>query len=266
MPGFRRLLIVAGLSLLAAACGAHTPASPTPPPSDPPPVQQPPPPPPAPTPVLGITRILAFGDSMTEGVIQPSFTVRALTAGLPVSYPYKLQDLLAARYTAQTIVTLNAGMAGHTAQDDRARLGPTISEAAPELLLLMEGANDLNKADPSDPSNITKTIDATAAAMEDMVRDAKGRGVKVMVATLPPQRPGGSRAGAATFVNRYNDALKQMAAKKDAILVDVNAQFPLDLIGQDGLHPTEAGYDKLAGIFRDAIVATFDITPTSLTR
>ncbi len=264
MLSVRSLLVVAGLSCCVAACGGRTPVTPTPPPIDPPPVEEPPPPPP--TPVLGITRILAFGDSMTEGVTQPTYTFGPRTAGLPVSYPYKLGTLLTERYTTQSIVTLNAGKAGRRAWQDRSRLEAAISEAQPEVLLLMEGANDLNGADAEDPDDVTSTVTDTANAMEDMVRDARMRGVRVMLATLPPQRPGGSRAKAATFLDRYNDALRQMAAKKDATLVDVSAQFPLSLIGQDGLHPTEAGYDKLAEIFRNAIVSVYEATPQAVAR
>jgi lysophospholipase L1-like esterase len=198
--------------------------------------------------VLGLTRILAFGDSMTEGVTQPAYTPPALTAGLPVSYPYKLQDLLTARYTSQTIVALNAGIAGKRAQEDRSRL------------------HDANRANEDDPAEVRKTIDLTAYAMDLMVRDANDRGVKVMLATLPPQRPGGRNAGAVTFLGRYNDELKKVAAKDGAMLIDVNTQFPLELIGEDGLHPTDVGYDKLAQIFRDAIAAAYEIVPASLSR
>jgi lysophospholipase L1-like esterase len=260
MPSLRRLLIVAGLCILAAACGGHTPVSPTPPPVVPPPVEPPPPPP---TPVLGITRILAFGDSLTEGTTQPAYTFGPLTAGLPVSYPFKLGTMLSDEYRSQQIVTLNAGKAGESAADPRTqdRFGAMVSEGEPEVVLLMEGANDLNNIPAG--GSISAAIATTANAIEDMVREAvERRHVKVLLATLPPQRAGGSRAGAVTFLGRYNDALKQLAAKKGATLVDVNAQFPLSLIGQDGLHPTDAGYDKLAQIFRDAIVSAYDATPT----
>ncbi len=266
MSSARRLLIVAGLCICAAACGGgRTPTSPTPPPVDPPPVEPPPPPPPPP--VLGITRILAFGDSMTYGTTQAVYSPTLLTAGLPVSYPYKLEALLAATYTSQAIVTLNAGKPGEYATNPatRSRFDDTLTEAQPEVVLLMEGANDLNNIPAG--SSINAKITATADALEDMVREAvERRHLKVMLATLPPQRPGGRNAGAAGFLDSYNDALRRISVKRGATLVDVNAQFPLSLIGQDGLHPTDAGYDKLAEIFRDAIVSAYDATPASLTR
>jgi lysophospholipase L1-like esterase len=240
---------------LAAACGGGHPTTPTPPPvvtPDPPP----PPPPPVPPPVLGITRILAFGDSMTAGVTSappPTSLFALLDAGVAASYPFKLQALATARYTGQTIVVLNAGRAGESATEagTATRFSAALSEAKPDLLLLMEGANDLNGVTPSST--------ATVNAMEEMVKEARRRNIAVMLATLPPQRPGpGTKTTSPALLTRYNNDLRTMAAKKDAQLVDVNAMLPVALIGIDGLHPTEAGYDRLAEIFLDAIKAKYE--------
>ena len=52
--------------------------------------------------------------------------------------PFKLQTLVRARYSAQTISVFNAGIAGRKAAEDRSRLMDAISETSPELVLLME--------------------------------------------------------------------------------------------------------------------------------
>jgi lysophospholipase L1-like esterase len=250
------------LTVLAAACGSSgPPTAPGPiviPPTDPGPGANPSPP------TLGVTRILAFGDSMTEGTTSVTFTPFTLTAGLPQSYPFKLQTLLSARYTAQTITVANAGRAGEqaaqTSPSTHDRFSGALSEAKPQLLLLMEGANDLNNI-PTGSTNVSPIV----GAMEDMVRDALGRGVQVMLATIPPQRPGQKNTIQAALVPKYNSELKLMASKKGAMLVDVNALLPLSLIGQDGLHPTDAGYQMLAEIFMDAIKARYE-EPTTARR
>jgi lysophospholipase L1-like esterase len=54
-----------------------------------------------------------------------------------------------------------------------------------------------------------------------------------------------------------------MAQTKSATLVDLNAQFPLALIGQDGLHPTAEGYQKMAEIFQAALTAAYEVPPAS---
>jgi lysophospholipase L1-like esterase len=263
----RQFLISAGAALLTAGltegCGSSPtrPGGVTPPPQ---PNPEPPPTPPPSTPAsLRISRILAFGDSMTAGTTSPAVPLRALDAGLAQSYPFKLQTLVAARYSAQTISVFNAGIAGRKASEDRSRLADAISETSPELVLLLEGANDLNSiVGPARNAG----IDFTVGSMEDLVKDTIRRNIPIMLGTLPPQRPGGSRAGGVELVEKYNNDLKIMAAKKGAILVDVNAQFPLALIGQDGLHPTELGYQRLADIFLDAIKQQYEITPPSASR
>jgi lysophospholipase L1-like esterase len=258
-----RLGAILVICAAVVACGG----SPTGPSTDPPPTQRPPdnpapPPPPPPPPTLGITRILAFGDSMTEGTTSTPVTsgLFGLDAGLSRSYPFKLQTLTTQRYSAQTIQVLNAGHAGNQAVNDRGRFSDVIGDAKPQLVLLLEGANDLNALLPGE--SINARVAATVAALEDMVRDAGFRGIPVMLGTLPPQRAGAPKAGAATFLNRFNDALKTMAAKKGAQVVDVNALLTLTEIGQDGLHPTEAGYQHLAEIWLDAIKAKYEKAAT----
>jgi acyl-CoA thioesterase-1 len=260
LESLARLSAVIILCAGAMACG-DPPTKPTPdPPVTPPPVvtPDPPPPPVIPPPTLGLTRILAFGDSMTEGTISTPVTslLFRLDAGLSRSYPFKLQTLTTARYSAQTIQILNAGHAGNQAVDDRGRFSAVIGDAKPELVLLLEGANDLNGLAPGE--SINARISTTVAALEDMVRDAGFRGIPVMLGTLPPQRPGGPKAGAATFMDRFNNELKAMAAKKGAEVVDINALLPLSEIGQDGLHPTEAGYQRMAEIWLDRIKARYE--------
>jgi lysophospholipase L1-like esterase len=244
-------LSVAGL--LASACGGATSPSPIVP--DPP--SNPAPPTPTPTPVppptLRVTRILAFGDSMTWGTTsQPVIT--ALTAGLPVSYPFKLQTLVTARYTAQTITVSNVGKPGEEVLGSGTlkRFNDALSEAKPELVLLMEGANDLNNIQGS----VNDAITVIVGNLEEMVKEAGRRGIPIMVGTLPPERP--DKRSAAALLPRFNDAVKVMAAKKGAILVDVNVQFPESLIGQDGLHPTEEGYQRLAEIYLTAIKGLYE--------
>ena len=246
--------------VIAAGCG-DSPTKPTPtPPTPPVPVTPAPPPPtPPPPPTLAITKVLAFGDSMTEGVVRTSFSgwTLLLDAGLSQSYPFKLQTLMATRYSAQTIRVFNAGRAGERAADARNRFNDALSQARPELVLLLEGANDFNQPFAAG-EGINARIATTVSALEDMVRDAVARGRPIMIGTLPPQRPGGRNAGAAEYMNRVSDAIRAMAAKKGAQLIDVGAQMTLADIGADGLHPTEAGYQRMAEIWLEAIKGRFE--------
>ena len=254
--------VAAGLAVVLAACGSH-PTAPSPIVEQPAPQPSPqPPPPPAPAPVLAVTRILAFGDSMTAGTTSPAVVPPALTAGPPQSYPAKLQDLISGRYSGQTITVLNAGKPSEHVYDAAtlARFNHEVSDASPNLILLMEGANDLNDAGDA----VNDTIATTVGTLEEMVKEAGRRRIPIMVATLPPQRL--PKGHGAPYIGRFNDAVKTMAAKKGGILVDVNAGVPDSLIGQDGLHPTEEGYQRIAEIFLNAMKSVYRSTPPTVSR
>jgi lysophospholipase L1-like esterase len=254
----REFLFGTAAALVVAGCG-----------DDPPPIQPTPPPQPTPTPTptpnpvapptLKITRILSFGDSMTSGTTSPVAVFRGLDAGLPQSYPNKLQGMLTSRYSAQTITVLNGGIAGKqvVADNERDRLSRLLRDNNPELVILLEGANDINNI----TTGVNASLDMIAAGMEDMVRDSQARGIPVFIATLPEQRPGQKNTQNYQLVPRYNANIKTLAQRKNATLVDINTQIPLSLIGQDGLHPTEAGYEKFGEIFLDAIRLQFEVAP-----
>jgi len=83
-----------------------------------------------------------------------------------------------------------------------------------------------------------------------------------LVATFLPQRRGGQRAFAVDTIVPANDQVRAMAAAEGAGLVDLYEAFGgnLDtLIGFDGLHPTEAGYQKIAETFFNVIRSRFEL-------
>lgn len=207
-------------------------------------------------PRLTATRFLSFGDSLTLGTTSvPS--VRFLEE-VPESYPAKLKVLLAARYTAQIIDVLNDGVGGELAASPSlhspggdVRLPQSVDTYHPDVVLLMEGTNDLQVLNP---------IDALEA-LEGMVRNARVRGARVLLATIPPQKAGfRTNAASMALVPGFNDQIRALAAREGATLVDVydGMRNRLDLIGADGLHPVPQGYDLMAQIFFDTIRATLE--------
>ena len=251
---------------LVAGCSGGSPNQPTPSPptggggTPTPPVTPDPPggpstPPPAPR--IAKTRFVAFGDSLTEGVISAPVTLRLTLIDAPRAYPGRLVAALRARYYDQTdIVVLNEGKAGEFALDGKVRLPDVIKADAPQVVLLMEGANELNVLG-------RRGVSRAVGALEDMIKDAVRRGCIVFVATLPPQRASGVNGEGAAFVEELNVQIRKTAADEGATLVDVYPQLDLSLVGQDGLHLTEAGYARLAEIFAGAIRLAFEMPPPS---
>jgi lysophospholipase L1-like esterase len=154
---------------------------------------------------------------------------------------------------------INEGIGGETAVDGAKRLGLTIQRDRPEVLLLMEGTNDL-----LDRPDIGRGADSALAALRQMVQDAKARGLQVGLATVPPQRPGGRRDAVAKLIPSFNDRVRSLASEEQVVLIDVfNAmKDDLSLIGVDDLHPTTRGYDVMAGVFLDAIKSSFEDSPS----
>jgi lysophospholipase L1-like esterase len=209
---------------------------------------------PAPIPQLAYTKYLGFGDSETEGKVS-----RVPQLLMPNSYTLKLQSMLQARYTNQTIVVADDGQGGEMASDPQTvvRFDAALLRETPQVVLIMDGANDLLNLDVS---GIVPAISAVGT----LGAHATDRGVQIFLATLPPSDPSKRLGGGASAVGPFNAQLASLAASRNWTLVDVNAAFhgDLGLLGSDGLHPTDAGYQVIAQAFYDKIVEKYDTTPT----
>ena len=202
-----------------------------------------------PPPYLRYTRFLAFGDSLTEGqdgIAAPTGTggYVPLVVRPEIAYPTRLQEKLIARYVAQTPQVINRGVGGERATTGVNRLPTEITSVRPEVVLLLEGANDIAGGNAAG-------LTPAANALRTMVRDTRSRGLPVFLATLPPQDPTRPRGSGAALVVPLNDLIRRIALEEGAVLVDLFAAFngDLTLLGPDGLHPNEAGYLRMADTF-----------------
>jgi lysophospholipase L1-like esterase len=230
---------------------------------------------------LSATRFMAFGDSITFGA--PSIACNPAPAGLSLreyfrrdsellfrmtstraapstSYPTVLQALLASRYLTQQTVVLNEGVGGEaiTGVDypgTIARMRDRVRADAPQIVLLLEGINDINEKFFHDPSRIPQVPEA----LHDLIKEARQNGAQqVFLGTLLPEDPNGCRGSRGyDLVAPANDQIRAMAIAEGVPLVDVYQAFggvPGPYIGvQDGLHPTDLGYQKMAETFLDTI-------------
>jgi lysophospholipase L1-like esterase len=225
-------------------------------------------------PQIRATRFVAFGDSITEGAtascerVTPFMSFAETMLVLQTSandvwtYPNVLQNLLRSRYPAQLPTVSNRGRGGESVFDGNARLPGVLAQDMPEVLLIQEGANDVNAS--RDAADI-------AASLRSMVRVGRDRGALVLLGTLLPQRPiqlGSCRGYGASRIAAVNDQIRAVAAGEQVVLVDLFQAFggvPGDLIGADGLHPSEAGYRQIAESFFVAIVARLEIAASAST-
>lgn len=110
-----------------------------------------------PVPADGV--ILAFGDSLTAGV----------GAEKSQSYPAVL-----ARLSGLNVI--NAGVSGEETAAGQARLGQVIDKHAPDLLLLLEGGNDILR---------NRDLTLTKAHLAAMIEHTQSRGIEVVLIGVP---------------------------------------------------------------------------------
>jgi lysophospholipase L1-like esterase len=88
--------------------------------------------------------------------------------------------------------------------------------------------------------------------------------VSLFLATLPPSLPPGDHAVADSLIRALNSQIRSIATGENAVLVDFYTGMSGNLsryISADGLHPTEAGYDRMAELVSLAIRANLEVKP-----
>jgi lysophospholipase L1-like esterase len=211
-------------------------------------------------PHLSVTRFVAFGDSITWGEdgtnAETIMTVGRLRpfVQFPASdtYPGVLQMSLSALYTAQFPQVANQGKPGEAVTDPAtfSRFVSVTPSSQYDVVLLMEGANDLGAV----------STQASISGLGQMIDSARSRGLTVMLATITPRNPSGSKGANAGLVAPFNDQVRTLAISKGVPLVDVYVAFggDLSLLSSDGLHPTKAGYKRIADTFFSTIRQTLE--------
>lgn len=201
---------------------------------------------------LARTRFVAFGDSLTSGEITAPIAgeggISKMIVVPSASYPAVLQDALRAAYRAQAdaIIVANEGKGGETLSDGMRRFDTVFTSANPDAVLLQEGVNGVAVDGP----------EVSTEMMRRMVRRAKDGNAVVFVGSMLPTLANRQRTQNRSALESYDTALQAMCAQEEVSYVDLyNGMLPQadQLIGIDGLHPTEAGYRRIAEIYFAAI-------------
>ena len=194
---------------------------------------------------LAARRFLAFGDSLTEGAATPS---ASNDAAHDRSYPAKLLAMLEGEYTTDEPVVVNGGRGGEQAAQAGPRLAALLDADHPDVVMLMDGVNDLSQ----DPD-----VSHALAAVRALVTVAEAHGAKVIVATLPPERRGGSRASTIDLLPAFDAGVIHLSEELRLPLANVYEAMTVDMVAPDGLHLLESGNDRIAQVFFDTITHAF---------
>lgn len=157
-------------------------------------------------------RVLAFGDSLTYGV----GTTREN------SYPAVLSKLAG-------LEVINAGVSGETTAGGLARLGRELDESQPELMILLEGGNDILQ---------NHNLAETKANLAAMIELAASRDIAVVLLGVPEKKLFSSAAPI------YGQLAQEYQLVFDDSLVASLLRSPS--YKSDPVHLNAEGYRKMA--------------------
>ena len=216
-------------------------------------------PPPA---LRGVRRIVALGDSITEG------------GGAPGGYVWLVEQTLRAVYPRQRVRVINAGIGGQRAPDMAARFRADVLDRRPQLVTISAGVNDVWHAFRDFAARRTYPSGALPAGVPlaeyrehvtAMVQAAREAGVRVLLVspTVVYETLDGPEN---TRLAGYVDAERAIASERGVLFADAHAAFRAaiatgqaragggaNLLTFDGVHPNPAGSRLLALVILRAL-------------
>jgi len=178
------------------------------------------------------TKVVFLGDSITEGWAQkrPAFFKRG---------------------------RVNRGIGGQTTAQMVLRMLQDVVQLRPHFVHIMAGTNDI--AGNTGPMTVAQSIDNFRA----MIMLAQANGIEVLLASVPPASSFPWRPGLETVrpIRELNAWAKSYARQHGLTFVDHTAALGDDTgamkpgMASDGVHPTEAGYDAMAGVLEPLLAA-----------
>ena len=216
-------------------------------------------------PTLSKVKYFAFGDSITAGEITVPVSGSIFSAtGLihkqvvvpGSSYPAVLERTLRTRYASQApqISVANYGLGGEKVTNARERYIAGLNSVRPEVVILLDGFNDI-------PGGADGAASSAANEVRIMAAEARLRGMRVFIGTPTPGHPGSRQIDPFLLLD-YKGRMERVAAQEGATLIDFySLMLPgaTQYIGVDGLHPNELGYAKMADIVLQAIQSAFEV-------
>ncbi|MFO1216834.1 MAG: GDSL-type esterase/lipase family protein [Burkholderiaceae bacterium] len=184
-------------------------------------------------PAAGVTRVVFFGDSITE------------------AWP------LPAPPAAQRREYVNRGIGGQTTPQMLLRFRADVLALQPRAVVLLAGTNDI--AGNTGPT----TVAEIAGHLRSMLQLARAEGVHVVLCSVLPALayPWQPEVRPAATITALNAELQALAREQGARWVDYHAAMadardglPAAL-ADDGVHPNAAGYARMAALLAPVLEA-----------
>ena len=189
-----------------------------------------------------ITRIVALGDSTTAGT--PGFKS-------PIEAPPDGHGDQASQYAYWLMKAhpewnvLNRGVNGERSDQIRGRFERDVVAAAPKAVVIIAGVNDVYQG---------RSVEQVTAELSAMYAQAARAGIQAVAGSILPYNT--ATPDENTRMRQINDWIRRQPG---IVFVDTrSATAPADspdtlLDSADGLHPTAAGYHRMADSIRRAL-------------
>ena len=200
-----------------------------------------------PCPTSGVCKIMPLGDSITDGTgFDGGYRVELFAKAVADQKNITFVGSLSNGPNTVSGVTFPKSHEGHfgwtISQVDDLIPAPALNPA-PHIVLLHLGTNDINTNTLSGaPERLGSLIDQIITKLPSAL---------IVVAKIIPE------PSKANDITTFNNAVPQVVqtranAGKHVILVDQFTGFPASELG-DGVHPNQAGYTRMAGVWYTAV-------------
>ncbi len=204
------------------------------------------------------TVYLAFGDSITNP--QGAYDEPSRPCPEECGYPGRLEDMLQAAGVEAEVI--NRGLGGEDTTEGIERIDQVLGSVDADVMLLMEGTNDVSKG---------ISPETTRFNLNQMAQKAAARGITTVHATVIPRIPDANLGdGDNVVTQRLNWEIRKLAYDRGRELAD-----PFEVFGSipnvfaeyyspggDAVgHPNAAGFDLLAEIFFDVVTGVDSVPP-----
>ncbi|MFY4776568.1 SGNH/GDSL hydrolase family protein [Metabacillus sp. RGM 3146] len=213
-------------------------------------------------------KIICFGDSLTRGVSLVKGRLRIIKK----NYPYYLEEFLSNKKS--TITVINKGVFNDNSDFLLKRLEKDVIEENPDYVIILIGGNDCNfkwneiVENPDLEHEAMVPIERYIENVKTMIGSMRESGITPVVTTLPTLDPvryykflsnqySSSishwiclAGGIEHWHGLYNDSLTKLADELNVEKIDVRTALKQagslqDLVSDDGIHLTSAGYRVL---------------------
>ncbi len=210
------------------------------------------------------SKLLIIGDSITDCGRARPIAEASHWDSLGNGYVSIINAFLTATMPQENIRIVNMGTGGNTVSDLAARWSTDVLDLKPDWLSVMIGINDVwRQFDARLQTETHVSVDEYTQTLAKLLTTTRPQ-LKGLVLMTPyfiePNRADPMRA----MMDQYGAAMRDLAQRYDAILVDTQAAFdsvlttlhPMSL-AIDRVHPNQTGHTILARAFLNAVNYTW---------